>query len=392
MDNDIDINKRHKTRYTGVFWRYSKSNGKIDKSYYISYKIMVDDKKKNIETLVGKASNGFNITHVKTIYDDTINALKLDLPLPIKKKNRKRFTFSNAFEKYFIFAKENKKTWKKDEELYTNHLAEFHDEELHTLNQKSFNDLKTEKLKKYSDSTVSGILGVARATINFAINNELIKNYSNPIAKGRVYMSQPDNQKEGYLTKKQAIELLEKLKERPTSRMYDLTVFLLFTGARFSEVASLTWNNIDLEDKLIYFKKTKKGNPRHIPITKLIKQVLETLPKNNILLFPSDNNKIMIQMPKQWQEIVDKLIKNNKQEIEKGETALTQEQKLLLKSRITTHSLRHTYATWLAKSKKFTLLDIKYNLGHKTTQMTERYSHYLEEDRQEKHDKIFEEF
>ena len=53
------------------------------------------------------------------------------------------------------------------------------------------------------------------------------------------------------------------------------------------------------------------------------------------------------------------------------------------------HSLRHTHATWLAKSGRFTLLDIKGQLGHKTTQMTERYAHHIPEDRHKKHSLVF---
>jgi integrase len=67
-------------------------------------------------------------------------------------------------------------------------------------------------------------------------------------------------------------------------------------------------------------------------------------------------------MPKQWQEIVDKLIKGNK----------TIENKY----RITTHSLRHTHASWLALGGA-DILQIKEQLGHKKLDMTLRYAHLI---------------
>ncbi len=51
-------------------------------------------------------------------------------------------------------------------------------------------------------------------------------------------MPEIDNNRQGYLTKEQAKEILEilKLTHTPT---YHLTVLLLFTGARFSEITGV---------------------------------------------------------------------------------------------------------------------------------------------------------
>ena len=201
-----------------------------------------------------------------------------------------------------------------------------------------------------------------------------------------------------FLTKEEAKNLLKTLKENNSKLLYDLTVMLLFTGARFSEVASLTWKDINFTTNLIYFKPTKNGNKRFIVMHELIIEVLKSLPKNNsFLVFPSTNGKQIIQMPRQWQDVVDALFENNKSTIiSKDRTKLTQEQKLekekQQKYRITVHSLRHTHASWMAISGKFSLLEIQQELGHKTIQMTQRYAHLMPNQNHEKHNEVFGDF
>ena len=67
-------------------------------------------------------------------------------------------------------------------------------------------------------------------------------------------------------------------------------------------------------------------------------------------------------MPKQWQILVDELLPNNKK---------------AGKYKITTHSLRHTHASWMAMS-GISILHIKEQLGHKKLDMTMRYSSYTQ--------------
>jgi integrase len=159
--------------------------------------------------------------------------------------------------------------------------------------------------------------------------------------------------------------------------IFRLTTLLLFTGARFSEVASLTWNDINFDEKLIYFKATKNGNARSIKMTDKVIKVLEELAKNKIsqLIIPSTNGKQILQMPRQWQDIVDEFIPNN---INAG------------KHRITIHSLRHTHASWLAIS-GMNILEIKEQLGHKKLDMTLRYSHLIPSQRHKQTEVVFNE-
>ena len=173
------------------------------------------------------------------------------------------------------------------------------------MKSKDFEELKQQKLTEgYSPKTVQHILGTARHIINYAIKNEYVKNYTNPIANGSVRMPKVDNAKLGFLSRGQADILLETLKQRKEPMVYRLSVLLLHTGARFSEVASLTWNDVNFNNRLIFFKATKDGNPRHIYASDAVMDILYELRQEakTKLVIPSSNGKQIEQMPKQFQD------------------------------------------------------------------------------------------
>jgi len=397
--------ERYSTNKTGVFWRHCTSDGKPDKTFYITYKILDEKnptKKKTIESVVGKYSQGIREAYAHQMYNETINKIRTGEAVPIKRKKKQIYTFNNAFDKYISYVKNNaKKTWKKDEELYKNHLKDFHLYELVSLTKKDFEDLKVEKLKTHSKRTVQYILAVARQIINHAIefssDNE-IKRFMNPLADGNVKVIDIDNENEAYFTYEQADALLKELAPyKDTSLIYQLTVILLHTGARFSEVASLTWNNINMDKKTIHFKATKGGNKRDISMSALLQKVIKELPRDNLLVFPSQKGNQIIQMPDKWQVIVDRIIPNNKVTIQRVKNhqliELSQADRELLaqqtKNRLTVHSLRHTHASWMAISGNFNIMEIRDELGHKTTKMTERYAHLMPQDRHKKTNALF---
>ena len=363
-------------KYGSAVQLYKKANGDI--SYSITFR---DEHNKTIRKKMGNKSEGITEPYCFQKRNEIVHKIRLGEDVPIKHKKIKQFTLQNAYDEYIKWAMNNKKSWKNnDEQMYNKHIKEpLGGRSLIGLKPQDFENLKQQKLKEgYKDRTVVLILGIARQTINYAINNELIKNYSNPISKGRVQMPKIDNNKTGYLEEYQAKQLINTLALRPEPMIYRLTILLLYTGGRFSEVASLTWNDINFKENLIYFKKTKNGNDRSIKITNKVLEILNELSQNRTshLIIPSSNGKQIMQMPKQWQGIVDKIVPNN----------INAE-----KNRITVHSLRHTHASWLATN-GMNILEIKEQLGHKTLEMTLRYSHLIPSARYEQTLKIFDNF
>jgi len=285
-------------KYAAAIQHYKKANGDI--SYYITYR---DDTNKTIRKKIGNKSNGINENYCFQQRNSIINKIRLGEDIPIKHKKSKQFTLQNAYDEYIQWAKNNKKSWKNNDELmYNKHIKdEFGERALISLKPNDFEKLKQKKLDEgYKPRTVVLILGIVRHCINYAINHELVKNYTNPIANGRVKMPVIDNAKIGYLSKEQAKELLHILDAKPERMTYQLTILLLYTGARVSEVASLTWNDINFKEGLIYFKATKNGNARSIKITTKMLEVLNELSqsRSSNLIIPSSNGKQILQILK----------------------------------------------------------------------------------------------
>ena len=371
--------KKASDKYPGIFINEYK-NGNI--AYYINYR---NEEGKPTLKKVGTKTKQSNYT-IRDAYDRLIEVKHKistgeELPKVVQKKAK--ILFEDLFEDYLEWAKANKKTWKHNDELvYKKHLVYLAKKDPRTLKPKDFEELKQKKLteinvstgKPLAPKTVQHILGTARHIFNHAIKNELIKNLTNPIAAGRVRMPKVENQKIGFFTKDQAKQLLDILEKRENKRLYQLTTLLLFTGARFSEVVRLTWADINFNTNMIYFASSKDGNDRYIKMTNRVLEVIKTLYTEKVsnLIIPTTNGNKYEKMPKEWQIEVDKLIAGN----DKAQ-----------KDRLTTHSLRHTHASWLAQS-GVDILHIKEQLGHKKIETTMRYSHLIDNRRHEATEKL----
>ena len=354
-------------KYPGIYTNELK-NG--DTAFYINYR---DENGVPRRKKVGVNTKQSKFT-LKDAYDrliETKHKLATGEDLPKSLRRKAKVSFEDIYNVYIEWAKQNKKTWKhNDEYVYKKHLSFLSKRSPSSITSQDFEDLKNEKLKEYKPKTVQHILATARHIFNHAIKHNLIPNLSNPIAKGKVRMPKVENQKIGFLTKEQAKEILVFLKDRENPRLYQLTVLLLYTGGRFSEVARLKWSNINFHQKLIYFGPSKDGNARYIKMTKSVHEVLKALKKervNDLVIPTAYGNKYTI-MPKEWQIIVDDFIPGNS---------------VADADRITPHSLRHTHASWLAQS-GVDILHIKEQLGHKKIETTMRYSHLIDCDRHEK--------
>ncbi len=280
----------------------------------------------------------------------------------MKKKSKKIF-FDDLYAEYEKWAQNNLDRWKLDRGVYLNHLNDFHNKNIKHLTTDDVEILKKEKLKNFSPRTVENILRLIKAIYNHAIKIKFVKQLQNPLHKDSIVkFPTVDNQQLGYLSKEDAELMLTILMNYSNRRLYQISVLMLFTGARFIEVVSLEWNNIYFSEQLIFFKKMKGGDERFIKMTNRVYQILQDLKnEENLtkLVIPNAVNTKYIQMPKQWQDIVDKLLPKNKD---------------MGKNRITPHSLRHTHTSWLAQ-KGVNILHIKKQLGHRKLETTMRYAH-----------------
>ena len=361
-------------KYDGV-WINKLKNGDI--SYYINYR---NESGRPVKVLVGKKTENSNFT-TKDAYDKLIEMkykLQHDQEPTIKSGRVVKIKFDALWKVFLIYAKGNKKSWVEDEQNYNKHIKPvFGHKSVKQLKPLDFENFKQKLFEKgLSAQTVKHQLVLIRTILNYAIKHELVKKFINPLGEGKVKMPDIDNNRQAYLTKKQARKVLKILK-KTHSLTYHLTVLLLFTGARFSEITGaaaqknkqkaanpLKWSDVNFNDGTIFFKKNKNGNERHIAINKILLETLNELYKNRVNdnVLTNSVGGIVLRMPKYFMEAVEMVIPGNKAR----ET----------RHKITAHSLRHTHASWLAK-KGLDLFQIKDQLGHRRIEMTMRYAHLI---------------
>lgn len=136
---------------------------------------------------------------------------------------------------------------------------------------------------------------------------------------------------------------------------YLFVLIALSTGARYSEIHGLRWQDVDLKNKQFYFLTTKNGENRGVPMTDSVLSELKAFKKvrnikSNYLFTTKDGNKL-IDMRVRFYKVLEVSGINCR-----------------------FHDLRHTVASHIAMNGG-SLLDIASVTGHKTMQMVKRYSH-----------------
>ncbi|QOY52292.1 tyrosine-type recombinase/integrase [Candidatus Sulfurimonas baltica] len=369
-------------KYEGV-WINELKNG--DKSYYINYR---DEHNKPVKVLVGKStiSNSFTARDAYSKLIEVKYKLQHDQEPTIKGSRTTKIKLDTIWDEYFKYSKANKKSWITDKQNYNKHIKPlFGSKPVKSLKSLDFEDFKQKLFAEgYEAQTVKHQLTLVKTIINHAIKHDIVKNFNNPLANGKVKMPNIDNNRQAFLTKEEAKNLLDILKSTHLLT-YHLTVLLLFTGARFSEVTGaasqknktnektgLTWNNINFKTNSIYIVKTKKGSERHIYMNDLLLETIKYLQnnkdKNSNRVISNSRGGIVLKMPEYFMTAIESIIPGNK--------------KKDMKYKITAHSLRHTHASWLAQN-GLDILQIKDQLGHKDLTMTLRYSHLIPNTRHE---------
>ena len=365
-------------KYEGV-WVNKLKNGDI--SYYINYR---DENGKPVKLQIGKKTkiNDFTSKDAYTKLIEVKYKLQHDQEPIIKTSRISKIKFNDIWEEFLKYAKVNKKSYLMDELNYNKHIKPiFGNKDVKNLISLDFENFKQTLFNKGLEAqTVKHQLTLIRTIINYAIKHDILNNYSNPLGNGKVKMPSIDNKRLSFLSKDQAREILEILKSTH-ELTYHLTVLLLFTGARFSEITgaaskknksgentALRWDDVNFNTNTIYFKKTKDGNERHVAINNILFETLKKLynDKFNNQVINNSAGGIILRMPEYFANAVEKVIPGNKSQI--------------LKYKITAHSLRHTHASWLAQA-GLDILQIKEQLGHKNIEMTMRYAHLIPNER-----------
>ena len=119
---------------------------------------------------------------------------------------------------------------------------------------------------------------------------------------------------------------------------------------RRSEILALSWAHIDIPGRAAFLPVTKNGRTRKVPLSSVAIQILETLPREGLMVFPVSANALKLA----WSR------------------------KICPKAGVIDlhfHDLRHEGTSRLAESGQYSLIELQAITGHRDTRMLLRYSH-----------------
>ncbi len=135
----------------------------------------------------------------------------------------------------------------------------------------------------------------------------------------------------------------------------DIIMFLIYTGCRKGEALNLKWDDVDLDNGVVAIKATKTRHDRYVPVSAPLKGLLEGIGKVDGCSHVFNNG---------GKKIVD--FKHS------FKTAC---RNAGLKD-LRIHDLRHVFASKMVMNGTSLYITGEL-LGHRTTQMTKRYSHLV---------------
>lgn len=290
----------------------------------------------------------------------------------------KNITFAEVFEKFLDeskLKKKNPRSWKREEQLYRLHISSVIGK--HQLSKIAEvphlrNIQKNMEKAGSSPRTIRYALHVVRIVFHFAMDekyfsgtNPALERSKKAISKNRTGIEYPqeDNQKERWLEREEAELLMKELSKRSVE-VHDMAMLALYAGARFGEIAKLTWGNVDIFKGEMKLRQTKNGKDRNAYMTPEIKQMFARRGPGDAdkLVFPArgKDNEPHYMISHIYYDTVKKLF-----------NAGTTDKKQW----VNFHTLRHTFASWLVSS-GVSIYQVKELLGHGDLKMTERYAHH----------------
>ena len=346
--------KRIKTKYTGVFYRETTTNGKTDKIYYIVFK----ESGKTKEVKVGKLSEGIRANYANNIRNSTLNSIRLgeDLPtLLVKAQKVEVITFDQIAMKYFDTRELHNRTNHQARSKYKSQLKPLIGEkDIFKVTKNDILEIQREFAKTRAPKTVNQYVQFIRAVYNFATEEEIYEGKSP--TKG-IKEQKVDNKRERFLSVDEVKSLLSVVVEEPSLHLF--TLLSLSTGGRLNTIMSITKKDIDFENNMITLKDIKNddtyGGFFDNTLKIILLQQVERLKQNDNIIIMNERT-----LRRRMSIILTKLFN---QELASDDR----------KNRVVVHTFRHTFASQLAINGTpiFTIQNL---LNHKDIKQTLRYA------------------
>jgi len=263
-------------------------------------------------------------------------------------KKAPKVKFEDFVDEYLeVHSKPNNKSWRKSDYPNLNGLKKyFGGKYLFEITPEDIERYRAERIKEVTKSTVNRVLNCLSSMYSRAI--EWGKATNNPMSKIKLF--KVPEKRIRYLEKEEISKLLNNCCEH----LKPIVIVALHTGMRKSEILGLKWHDIEIKRGIIHLLDTKNGEKREVPMNEVVQKTVIGVLKNpeSQYVFCNKDNKPYGNVRKSF----DTACRNA--EI----------------SNFRFHDLRHTFASQLVMS-GVDLNTVRELLGHKSIEMTLRYSH-----------------
>lgn len=273
-------------------------------------------------------------------------------------------TIGQAVEEYSEHAARNGKHVAKPLGQYNYHCrSACHDVRICDFKPENAEALKQKMLTHgLSPQSVVHALAFIRRAINYSTpEGESVPNPFRSTRNGVFQLPVIDNKRERYFTPIEAAELLDRLEDRHHDT-YQMSLLSLHTGLRACEIFRMKFEDIDEDAGIIHV--TGKGGRRqfvHAP-AEIIDMLIKRPFTISGLVFTDKRGRKLERISYVFGDLVSELGMQSQPRS---------------RYRVTFHTWRHTFASWLAQSGKVTLYELMTLMRHANISMTQRYAHLI---------------
>ena len=382
---------RRSTRYQGVQVRESperRHRGKPDLCFTIDYR---DAQGKRIRRDIGWASEGITAAfahqeRLRLIAEAKAIRRGESSPLTVQQAS---LILDRAWERYRDdWMKAKGKRYDSDQWMYDAHVRP-------VFGRSLLQEISPYALDRFmasltaqglSAQTIRHLVGLIRRIMRRMVAWGL---YDGPLPFDAISMPRLDNRRERFLQPEEARALLAELHRR-SHQTWLMALISLQCGLRFSEIAGIRHMDINLQQGLLYIAESKNGRARHAYLTPELIDALRDLPARpaNALVFQARDGKKMTNVSDSFSRAVDYLGLNDTGDTFRDANGIEHPVKITdRRQRIVFHSLRHTYASWLACSGAGQAM-IAELLGHSSLEMSRRYTHLMDDEKKSTMERI----
>lgn len=280
-------------------------------------------------------------------------------------EEERNITFDSYWNNhYYLDAKATKKecTYIPEKRHFQQWLSPaFGEKPLISITSDDLTDLRNDLIDKgKAPRTIQYVFSTFRLVWNHAKRRGIVGSDSPTKA---VSLGKINNERVRFLSINEVQDLLAQLRDENIDA-YDFAVTALNTGARRSELLQLTWKNVDLKGRELRLIHTKTSEPRTIPITDELYELLSRRQNE------SETEYVFSKDDQPWKDVPNALRRVLNDLFNEGVDDP--------REKVVLHSLRHTAASHLLRA-GVDVRTIQTLFGWSTVQMLQRYTHVMDD-------------